>query len=353
MMFTYLVSLILLVLVSGEAHAQIEPVWCTHATAQRLDADLNNDGQIDAVCHDRQTGMKWVAIRDGSRLFERWTDSTNNWCTHANASLFIGDVNGDGRADLICKDPGRIWVDYFGDDFYQGADFFVDTNWCTHSGATMSVSDQNFDGRADLVCENADGSVFVDLSDESGRFAGTDFFGTCTTRTASPPFTLVDIPRDGALARRTGNKRVNVSAVGAEDHSKQTFVGTTGFTNAPQMRVKVQAMPRVNGGRVRFVVLPGGGYAQSGVALKLVVTTTLGEELCSDEQILQKQEAAGLNADVALDRARTLSCKANVSGNYQARVFLRAWSTALLSASTSADADVTTSRFTLRECMSL
>jgi hypothetical protein len=353
MMFNYLISIILLVFASGAAHAQIEPTWCTHATAQRLDADLNNDEQMDAVCHDRQTGMKWVAIRDGSRLFERWTDSTNNWCTHTDASLFIGDVNGDGRADLICKDPERIWVDYFGDDFYQGTDFFVDTNWCTHSGATMSVSDQNFDGRADLVCENADGTLFVDLSDDSGQFSGTDFFGTCVTRTISPPFTLVDTPRDGALARRTGNIRVNASATIAEAPSIETFVGTTGFTNAPEMRVKVKATPRVNSGRLRFAGVPGSAIIQTGVALKLLVTDPAGRELCSDEQILNNQEAPGFSAEVALDRARALSCKATVSGNYQARVFLRGWSTAVGFTTASADADVTILRFASRECRSM
>lgn len=352
-MFHFLAPITFLALIiSGETYAQIGPDWCTHASAQRLNADLNNDGRMDAVCHDRQTGTKWVAIRDGSRLIERWVDDTKRWCSHANASLFIGDVDGDGRADLICKDPEGIWVDYMEDDFYQGTEFVLETTWCTHSGAVMSVSDQNFDKRADLVCTNADGSVFVDLADEFGHFSRTDFSGTCTTRNVPPAFSLVDRPRDGAFALRTGEMTVSTTAIGADDETKQTFLGTTGFSNAPQMGVRVQAIPRVNSGQVRFTAVPP-AWVRTGVAVKLVVSDSSGRELCSDEQVLQNQEGPGLSAEPPLDRARTLSCNARISGNYQARVYLRAWSTAVLAANSSADADVTLTGFSLRECRSM
>lgn len=356
-MKTYLMVSILILnsfacLLAEKAYAQISSSWCTHRTAQRLTADVNGDGQLDAVCHDQVTGHKWVAIREGASLVERWVNSDKRWCSHANAVLFIGDVNGDRRADLICKDPGRIWVDYGGNDFFQGTDFFVDTNWCTHTGATFSISDENFDRRADLVCRNSDGSLFVDFADANGQFAGTDFFGECSNRTASAPFTLIDVPKANASADRTGNLQVNLSTVGAGDTRSQTFVGTTGFSNAPQMPVLVTATPTLISGRVRFTGAPFLGYAQAGAALKLVVSDRANRELCSDEQVLNEQEGPGFNVDVPLNRPRQLSCNAGVSGNYQARVFLRGWASAGGAITSSSDAHVRVTGFRSRECRS-
>jgi hypothetical protein len=336
-----------------KVHAQIAPNWCTHRTAQRLTADVNGDGQLDAVCHDRVTGMKWIAIRESTGLVERWVNSEIRWCSHANAVLFTGDVNGDRRADLICKDPGRISVDYGGNDFFQGTDFFTDTNWCTHSGVTFSVSDENFDRRADLVCRNRDGSMFVDLADANGQFAGTDFFGECRNRSISSPFVLVANPRDNSSAQRTGDMRLNLSTVGAGDVRTETFVGTTGFSNAEQMPVFVRATPILISGRVRFTGAPGLGYAQAGSALRLVVTDAAGRELCVDEQVLNEQEGPGFNADVPLNRPRVLSCNAGVNGNFQARVFLRGWATAGGAITSSSDAHVRLTGMTSRECRSL
>jgi VCBS repeat protein len=174
-----------------QAHSEVPATWCTHSTAQRLEDDVNGDGRLDAICHDRITGFKWVALREGSGLEERWTNTTLHWCSHAGAALLTGDVNGDRRADLICKDSRRIWVDYAGADFFTGTDFFLDTNWCTHAGAAFFVGDQNSDGRADLVCRGSDGFHWIDYADTSGQFGGTDVSGQASD------FEVLDIIRSG------------------------------------------------------------------------------------------------------------------------------------------------------------
>lgn len=341
-------------LVTKQANAAVGSNWCTHRTAQRLNADVNGDGEMDAVCHDRGSGTKWVALREAGRgLVERWTNTTLRWCSHAGATLFIGDVNGDRRADLICKDAERIWIDYGGVDFFQGTNFVVDTNWCTHAGATLSIDDQDLDNRADLVCTNRDGSIFVDLADPSGRFGGTDFFGRCSVRRTAPPFPLIEEARATASAQRTGDMKARVEATGAGVNNVETFVGTTGFNNAAQMPVVVRATSTVVSGQVRFSGAPFLGYAQTGAALKLVVSDPSGRELCSDEQILNEREGPGFNASSPLGRARQLSCSARISGNYRARVYLRTWASAGGGVTSSTDAHVQAWGISARECAAL
>lgn len=177
--------------IDSPVRATVPPTWCI--SGQVLRGDVNGDGQVDAVCHDPRSGAKRVALRESADLVETWADPTSRWCTHAGAALFIGDVNGDNRADLICKDPSAIWFDYNAGEgrYFQGAGPRMPTTWCTGAGDTFFVGDQNNDGRADLVCRRSDGFYRVDFADSSGRFGGTDASGL------APDFEVTDITRSG------------------------------------------------------------------------------------------------------------------------------------------------------------
>lgn len=164
---------------SANAQAYIAASWCTHTGVERLNADFNADGRNDALCVDRTSGHKWIAIHDGRGLIQRWEDAISRWCTHAGATLYVGDVNGDRHADLICRDPGRIWVDTYENNwlgepqYFQGHNYTVDTSWC-HSGSYfMGFADQNRDGRVDMTCRTDTGFYWVSHADASGRYAGT------------------------------------------------------------------------------------------------------------------------------------------------------------------------------------
>lgn len=169
-------SLIALLVIShsSTAHADVGPTWCTHEGTQKLVADLNADGRSDLFCYDRNTGAKWVALMVGSAYQEVWWDFDLRWCSHAGASLYLSDVNGDRRADLVCKDSTRVSVDYATSAFYEGTDYYLDTTWCTHLSTSFFVGDQNADGRADLVCRDTTGWTWVDYADSAGRYGGTD-----------------------------------------------------------------------------------------------------------------------------------------------------------------------------------
>ena len=87
--------------------------WCNHAGAQLLLGDFNRDGRDDMLCHDRNTGHKWIARARGNGYFTGtdW-DAPLNWCSHAGAQLHVGDFDRDGRDDMLCHDTntGHKWV---------------------------------------------------------------------------------------------------------------------------------------------------------------------------------------------------------------------------------------------------
>jgi len=83
-----------------------------------------------------------------------WTSSTS-FCTHSDATTRFTDANGDGRADWICHDPGRIWVDYAGpvSQLFQGLNWHRDIPFCAAPGDQLELMDMNGDSRQDFVCK--------------------------------------------------------------------------------------------------------------------------------------------------------------------------------------------------------
>ncbi|MBN1205792.1 MAG: VCBS repeat-containing protein [Myxococcaceae bacterium] len=93
---------------------------------------------------------------------------STTWCTHAGATLLRGDFNGDGAEDLLCRDPGRLWIDYADNRgvILGTTDWYLDTNWCAHSGAQLHLGDLNGDGRTDLLWALDKGGLPRHLSPE-------------------------------------------------------------------------------------------------------------------------------------------------------------------------------------------
>jgi hypothetical protein len=97
----------------------------------------------------------------------------------------------------------------------------VDTTWCSRAGDTFSVGDQNGDGRADLVCRGSDGLYRVDFADSSGRFEGTtDASGR------APDFEVTDIVRSGE------GYRMSIRNNGAEGRAESFWCSSSASPGA-------------------------------------------------------------------------------------------------------------------------
>lgn len=161
--------------------------WCAGSTKRVFKGDFNVDGRIDLLCHDAKTGHKQIdfASTSGQYAGNDWS-TTTAWCNGDKDRLMIGDFNNDNRDDLLCRNVlnGNVSIDYA-----STAGNFGGTEWtgsgvgCTGFGKQY-MGDLNGDGRDDLLCHYPEGLSHLgqgftrSLADGSGRFTTSVFVNT-------------------------------------------------------------------------------------------------------------------------------------------------------------------------------
>ncbi|QNP64673.1 FG-GAP repeat domain-containing protein [Streptomyces genisteinicus] len=125
--------------------------------------DLNGDGKADLLARDK-AGVLWLYKGTGNAAapFAARTQVGGGWQTFGELTG-AGDVSGDGKADLLARDKaGVLWL-------YKGtgnaaAPFAARTQigggWQVHRSLT-SPGDMTDDGRADLIAQDTAGRLWL------------------------------------------------------------------------------------------------------------------------------------------------------------------------------------------------
>jgi hypothetical protein len=170
-----------------------------------LMGDLNGDGKADMMYVDTVTGKLYVAYADGS-LFRSpvLLKSTGRGIAGPVSEYFLADWNGDGRDDFIYSIRGKNHADQWYVAVSNGtglAPSFVIAD-SFGSGATQKLTgDVNGDGKADLIAyDQPSGEVKVAVSDGKKCLKSMVWAKTGTGPGTTNPGSVCmayDIDRDG------------------------------------------------------------------------------------------------------------------------------------------------------------
>jgi hypothetical protein len=160
-------------------------------------ADLDADGNLDLVTNTT------LYPGDGKGGFLagipfQSSDHQNAGATYSD-SVAVGDLNGDGKLDVVTANGNWNTVSIF---LNQGGRKLVQSGtslWSGNNPTALAIADVNWDGKADLVVANAAES---DLSVFLGKGDGTFLAPTTEFAIGGSPFTrpvLADFSGDGDL----------------------------------------------------------------------------------------------------------------------------------------------------------
>jgi hypothetical protein len=155
--------------------------------------DLNGDGKADLIARWKQTGQWWASLSGGTTaastaLWAQWAPDSSglSW-----VDVRLGDLNGDGKADLVAriKQTGQWWASLSAGATAAGTTMWA--QWAPDSAGLswvdIQLADFNGDGKADLAARLLqNGQWWVAVSTGAA-------FSTSQWATWSPAVTWVDV----------------------------------------------------------------------------------------------------------------------------------------------------------------
>lgn len=143
--------------------------WCNGTMDQIMKGDLNGDGKIDLLCHAERTYLRSALISSGESFEEELFEMELEVCGDENQFLLVRDINGDGYVDLVCKSSDLTGTtkiihnkpgEYFTDQSVRN-----EFRFCVNGGPTnFYVEDVNRDGFDDLVCQTSIAKRYIFIS---------------------------------------------------------------------------------------------------------------------------------------------------------------------------------------------
>jgi hypothetical protein len=178
--------------------------WGTHDVYSTWLGDVNGDNKADAVAFDGSSA--WVMLSTGSGFGAptQWSSSafygTISSSTIANPTQ-LADVNGDRKADAVAFDGSSVWVMLSTGSGFGPPTAWSNTNfWGTHDAFSTWLADVNGDNKADAIAFDGT-STWVMLSTGSGfgaptQWSNSAFYGTIGASTIANPTQLADVNGD-------------------------------------------------------------------------------------------------------------------------------------------------------------
>ncbi|MFE9020348.1 FG-GAP-like repeat-containing protein [Streptomyces sp. NPDC007808] len=142
----------------------------TQYNALTSPGDLSGDGRPDLIARNSSTGAVYLYKGTSDGKLSARVKLYDNWKGYRKI-IGVGDITGDGRADLLAQDTANtLWrYDGKGDGTFA-ARVKVFGDWGGSYNVVVGIGDITDDGRPDLVSRDTSGNVWRNSGDGKGSF---------------------------------------------------------------------------------------------------------------------------------------------------------------------------------------
>ncbi|MFE9092916.1 FG-GAP-like repeat-containing protein [Streptomyces sp. NPDC007264] len=132
--------------------------------------DISGDGRPDLIARKASTGELFLYKGTSTGKLSTRVKIAGNWSGYKKV-VGVGDFNGDGRGDLLAQDRSNTLWRYDG----NGSGGFksrvkVASGWGSSYDAVVGVGDITGDGKADIVSRDTSGNLWRNTGNGSGSF---------------------------------------------------------------------------------------------------------------------------------------------------------------------------------------
>ncbi|MFZ3498162.1 FG-GAP repeat domain-containing protein [Streptomyces sp. 5.8] len=164
----------------GSAYKKVSSDWKLYDSVVST-GDLTGDGKADLLARSSASGYLYLYANNGQGGFAARVKVGTGWNIYKKM-ISTGDLNGDGKADMLALDAsGELWR-YDGTGIGTGPSVFkpralVFKDWGGSYTAVVGAGDLTGDGKTDLISRDTKGLAWLNAGNGTGSFASRKQLG--------------------------------------------------------------------------------------------------------------------------------------------------------------------------------